>query len=48
VLYVIGIGPSDEDYGELPRLIDSVGGLFRTSITPNVANELSTILPDLR
>ncbi len=48
VLYVIGIAPSDEDYGELPRLIDSVGGLFRTSITPNVANELSTILPDLR
>lgn len=48
VLYVIGIGPADEDYGDLPKLIDSIGGLFRPSQSQDIAKELSTILPDMR
>ena len=48
VLYVIGIGSTSAQYGDIPEIVSSIGGLFRTADPIKLTEELSTIWEDFR
>ena len=48
ILYVIGIGPVNANYGDIPEVVMAVGGLFKTVDPNKFSEQLSSIWEDLR
>jgi uncharacterized protein YegL len=48
VLYVVVIGKDTEDYGDIPSVVKSVGGLFRSTTTASFSTKMFTVWPELR
>ncbi len=48
ILYVVGIGKDVNDYGDIPKAIKGVGGLFRSTKTSLFSTKMFTVWPELR